>query len=151
MKLARLPSLLLALAAVAALAALGDAPPAAPAAAAPLPAIRAVAPRAPAAAPATDPFADPSSPPAADAAAPAVEPVPTISAPRLPWQVIGKQHADEEGWSVFLADGSRTLVVRAGDTLDDTYRVQAIAPPTLTLRHLKHRTQRTLDIGEARE
>lgn len=80
----------------------------------------------------------------------AVPPAPTFSVP-LNWRVLGKQLTEGEGWTVFLARGDETWVVRTGDTLDDTYRVVAIAPPTLTLQHVKQKTRRTLDIGEARE
>jgi len=156
MKAGRLPWLLLALVATAALAAFGDAPNEAAGkvvaiiASERLPVIRAIDPRAFPSAPGGDPFA--ANPPAA--AAPvgtdAVPPAPTFAAP-LPWQVIGKQHAEGEGWTVFLARGAETWVVHEGDTLDDSYRVTAIKPPTLTLLHLKRNTRRTLDIGEAKE
>jgi hypothetical protein len=100
-----------------------------------------------------DPFA--LSAPASPAPPPpqgAVPPAPTFEPPPpLAWRYIGKQQDDESVWTVFLAHGPRTQIVRVGDTLDDTYRVAAIAPPTLTLQHLKNKTNRTLDIGAARE
>ncbi|MDO8932963.1 MAG: hypothetical protein Q7U97_11255 [Rhodocyclaceae bacterium] len=154
MKSGRLSWLLLALVATAALAAFGDAPNEAAGKAVAivaserLPVIRAMDPRAFPSAPGGDPFAVDL--PAAPAGTDAVPPAPTFAAP-LPWQVIGKQHAEGEGWTVFLARGAQTWVVQEGDTLDDSYRVTAIKPPTLTLQHLKRKTARTLDIGEARE
>lgn len=156
MKAGRLPWLLLALVATAALAAFGNAPDeaagAAVTAASPArpPVIRALDPRVFMPGRNGDPFA--ANPPVAavPAATDAVPPAPTFAAP-LPWQVIGKQHAEGEGWTVFLARGAETCVVREGDALDDTYRVAAIKPPTLTLRHLKRKTALTLDIGEAQE
>ncbi|MDP1653485.1 MAG: hypothetical protein Q8L56_12265 [Rhodocyclaceae bacterium] len=156
MKSGRLPWLLLALVATAALAALGDAPDktagAAVAAVPPerLPVIRALELRVFMPGRGGDPFA--ANPPAdaAPAGTDAVLPAPTFAAP-LPWQVIGKQHVEGEGWTVFLARGAETSVLREGDTLDDIYRVTAIKPPTLTLLHLKRKTTRTLDIGEVKE
>ncbi|MEW6513330.1 MAG: hypothetical protein AB1443_04935 [Pseudomonadota bacterium] len=157
MKTGRLTWLLLALVATAAVAAFGDAQEApATAAAVPMPAerhvaIRVLLPRQYVPAPAGDPFAIPLPAQAAPAERPdAVPPAPTFSAASN-WRVLGKQQADGEGWTVFLARGEETCVVRAGDTLDERYRVLAIVPPTLTLQHLKNKTKYTLDIGDARE
>lgn len=156
MKSGRLPWLLLALVATASLAAFGDAPKS-PAAALPAadPAdrqsvIRAIESRAYPPDRGGDPFAANPQADAAPTGSDAVSPAPTIVAP-LSWQVIGKQHVEGEGWMVFLARGAETSVVRAGDTLDNIYRVTAIKPPTLTLLHLTRKTTRTLDIGEAKE
>jgi len=160
MKPGRLTWLLLALVATAAVAAFGDAQEA-PATATVVPlaaerhvAIRVLLPRQYIPAPAGDPFA-PRLPTAPAQAAPAerpdaVPPAPTFNAAPN-WRVLGKQQAAGEGWTVFLARGEETCVVRAGDTLDERYRVVAIVPPTLTLQHLKNKTKHTLDIGEARE
>jgi hypothetical protein len=160
MKSRRLPWLLLALVTTAAFAAFGDAPTDATVpvtavanVAAVMPTIRALKSRAEIPGQGGDPFSA-TAPPAplepATTTINAVPPAPTFVAP-LPWRVIGKQLADEEGWTVFLAHGNATLVVRTGDMLDDNYRVVAIKPPTLTLQHLKRNIRRTLDIGEAKE
>lgn len=160
MKQERLPWLLLALAGTAALSAFGGAPDEAVraadafATAERLPIIRALAARNYAPALRGDPFAAASLPGATGEAAAgdpsAVPPAPSL-APSLPWRVLGKQRDDDEGWSVFLARGEETWVVRSGDTLDDNYRVISIAPPALILLHLKQKTRSTLDIGVARE
>lgn len=156
MKPRRLSLLLLALAATAALAAWGDAPTAptrvvtenfAPAA---LSGIRALQPRTDRPGRGGDPFAatQPVAPPLAESSA--VPPAPTFTAP-LSWRVIGKQRTADEGWTVFLARGETTWIVREGDTLEDVYRVTTIKPPTLTLQHLSRKSSRTLDIGEVAE
>lgn len=152
----RLPWLLVGLAATAGWAALGDstaeAGSSAHLAAEPLPTIRALLARVLPDAPATDIFGLPLPPPPVESAA-AVSPASTFAAP-LGWRCIGKQRDEGNegaGWSVFLAQGNQTRVVRVGDTLDDAYRVAAIAPPTLTLVHLKTKVRRTLDIGVTRE
>jgi hypothetical protein len=156
MKSRRLPWLLLALAATAALGALGE-PNADVAVVASSQSpdrasrIRALLPRSAGAWQGGDPFAVAiAAPPAPVAESPAVAPAPTFPAP-VPWRVIGKQQDDDASWTVFLARGEDTWVVREGDTLDDGFRVAAIKPPTLTLQHIKHQTRRTLDIGIARE
>jgi hypothetical protein len=156
----RLPWLLLALVGTAALAAFGSAPDETVratgmvASSERLPVIRALEPRNYGPAPGSDPFA--TTPPAGSpeplppGQISAVPPAPSFNVP-LNWRVLGKQLTEDEGWTVFLARGEETCVVRAGDTLDDTYRVEAITPPLLTLQHLKNKTKRTLDIGDARE
>lgn len=152
---ARLPWLLLALATTAALAAFGDPPADIPAPMTEggehLPTIRVLNARVLPPIADGDPFAIEMSPlPEPSALASAALPAPSYAAP-LRWQVIGKQYAEGDGWTVFLARGNETWVVRVGDTLDTEYRVLTIAPPTLTLQHLKQNTRRTLDIGDARE
>ena len=156
MKSRRLPWLLLALAATAALGALGE-PNADVAVASSIrsqeraASIRTLLPRSVGTWQGGDPFAVAIAAPTAPVAeSPAVAPAPTIPAP-VPWRVIGKQQDDDASWTVFLARGDDTWVVREGDTLDDGFRVAAIKPPTLTLQHIKHQTRRTLDIGIARE
>jgi len=159
MKSRRLYWLLAALAATALLAAWGDAP-VGPVAAAPSPqqavtterdvVIRALLPRKSREGRGIDPFS--LAPPAAEAppaAAVAVPPAPTFSPP--PYRVIGKQQGDEDGWTVFLARGEETWVVREGDSLGDDYRVTSIKPPLLTLQHTRSKTRRTIDIGESKE
>ncbi len=160
MKPGRLPWLLLALVGTAALAAFGSAPDETVrvtgmiATSERLPVIRALESRHYGPAPGSDPFA--ATPPAGSpeplpaGQISAVPPAPSSNVP-LNWRVLGKQLTEDEGWAVFLARGEETCVVRTGDTLDDTFRVVAITPPMLTLQHLKNKTKRTLDIGEARE
>ena len=62
--------------------------------------------------------------------------------------VIGKQF--EQGrWTVFLAAADEPLVVHQGDIIEEHYRVDRIAPPTMALTYLPlHQTQ-TLQIGAA--
>lgn len=155
MKSRRLPWLLLALAATAALGALGTPDGTAPPAAVSLPqdrvaGIRALLPRSAGAWQGGDPFA------AVVAVAAEPQPVAAVAAPPpgpapAPWRVIGKQQDEDANWTVFLARGEDTWVVREGDTLDDGFRVAAIKPPTLTLQHARRNARHTLDIGIARE
>lgn len=73
-------------------------------------------------------------------------PPPPPSAPPLPFVFIGK--AVEEGaWEVFLARGDKTYIVRHKMVIDGVYRVDAIAPPTLTLTYLPLNQVQQLNIG----
>lgn len=156
MTASRLPWLLLTLGVLVVLLNQREAPPPAASAAADLPYLRALAPRRVAPVAAGNPFARLVAPtavatpdstqgqPGAGLPAPNLAPAPS-------WHAIGKQHDEQEGWAVFLARGEETRVVRNGDVLDDQWRVIAIQPPRLTLKHLGKRTRLTLDIGEAKE
>ncbi|MFC5550650.1 hypothetical protein [Massilia aerilata] len=73
-------------------------------------------------------------------------PPPPPSAPPLPFSFIGKSVADGV-WEVYLARGDRTYVVRDKTLIDGTYRVDAIAPPVLTLTYLPLNTVQQLNIG----
>jgi hypothetical protein len=73
-------------------------------------------------------------------------PPPPPSAPPLPFTFIGKSVADG-AWEVYLARGDRTYVVRDKAVIDGTYRVDAIAPPVLTLTYLPLNTVQQLNIG----
>jgi hypothetical protein len=85
----------------------------------------------------------PPPPPPPPAAAP---PPPPPSAPPLPFNFIGKSVADG-AWEVYLARGDRTYVVRDKTVIDGTYRVDAIAPPVLTLTYLPLNQVQQLNIG----
>jgi hypothetical protein len=74
-------------------------------------------------------------------------PAPPPAAPPLPFTFIGKSVGDG-AWEVYLARGDRTYVVREkGAVLDGSYRVDAIAPPVLTLTYLPLNQQQQLNIG----
>jgi hypothetical protein len=74
-------------------------------------------------------------------------PPPPPTAPPLPFTFIGKSVADG-AWEVYLTRGERTYVVRdKGAVIDGTYRVDAIAPPVLTLTYLPLNQVQQLNIG----
>lgn len=68
--------------------------------------------------------------------------------PAMPFAYLGKQ-SSEGRWEVYLSRGDDTLIVREQSIIDDTYRVEAIAPPTMTLVYLPLKLVQTLDIGSA--
>lgn len=93
---------------------------------------RAAAPPAPAAAP----------PVAAEPAAPQLPP--------LPFKVLGS-HQQAGQTVLFLQQNDTNHVVRVGDTIGDTYKVERLEGATLTLRYLPMNQVQTLDIGRTIE
>lgn len=75
-----------------------------------------------------------------------VAPPPPPSAPPLPFTAIGKAVADGQ-WEVYLARGEQTYVVKNHTVIDGVYRVDAIAPPTLTITYLPMNQVQQLNIG----
>jgi len=98
-----------------------------------------------AAAPVGDPFQARSWEPEQPAVRPIVPPPPP-QAPPLPFTYFGKM-VDGEKTTVFLARLDRNYVVRLGDTLDGTYRVEKIEEDGLALTYLPLGTQQTLPFG----
>jgi hypothetical protein len=73
-------------------------------------------------------------------------PPPPPTAPALPFTFIGK--AQEKGaWEVFLTRGAETLIVRPQMVVDGTYRIDSIAPPTMTLTYLPLKQVQQMNIG----
>ena len=73
-------------------------------------------------------------------------PPPPPMAPPLPFVYLGKAAA-AGSWEVFLAIGEKTYIVRDKMVIDGVYRVDAIAPPTLTLTYLPLNQVQQLNIG----
>lgn len=71
---------------------------------------------------------------------------PPPTAPPLPFQFLGKAAADGQ-WEVYLGRGEQTFVVRKGTQIDSAYRVDNIAPPTLTMTYLPMNQVQQLHIG----
>lgn len=78
--------------------------------------------------------------------APAAPTVPT--APPLPFQFIGKLE-DSQQLQVFLQNGERLYVVRAGDVIDDVYKVDRISATEMSLVYLPLKFAQTLSVGSA--
>ena len=88
----------------------------------------------------------PPPPPPPQSARQKAPPPPPPMAPPLPFTYLGKAAADGQ-WEVYLALGDKTYVVRDKMVLDGTYRVDAIAPPNLTLTYLPLNQVQQLNIG----
>jgi hypothetical protein len=74
-------------------------------------------------------------------------PPPKPTTPALPFRYAGKLIEDGKVM-VFLSQDQRNLAVHAGDVIDDTWRVESIRPPTMTLVYLPLKTEVPLAIGE---
>ena len=68
------------------------------------------------------------------------------TAPPLPFTLLGKK-LEDGAWQVFLAQQDRTLVVRAQDVIDGTYRVESIEPPNLVLTYIPLKQRQVIAIG----
>lgn len=73
-------------------------------------------------------------------------PPPPPTAPALPYSFIGKSLQDGV-WEVYLARGDHIYLVQSGAVLDASYRVDAIAPPLLTLTYLPLNQVQQIHIG----
>lgn len=87
----------------------------------------------------------PPPPPPPQSTVAAVPPPPPM-APPLPFTYLGKA-AENGRWEVFLAVGEKTYVVHDKMVIDGMYRVDAIAPPNLTLTYLPLNQVQQLNIG----
>ena len=67
------------------------------------------------------------------------------TAPPLPYTYVGKHWKDNE-WTVYLARDAVTLLVRKGDVIDDTYRIQLIESKTMELTYLPLKQLQILEI-----
>ncbi|MGH8671146.1 MAG: hypothetical protein ACREUA_03785 [Burkholderiales bacterium] len=75
-------------------------------------------------------------------------PAPAPVAPPLPFTYLGK-FIDEGQTTVFLSRGERNYIVKAGDTIDSTYKVEEIGVDSMAIIYLPLKSRQTLDIGEA--
>jgi hypothetical protein len=112
-------------------------------------------------APALDPDGDPfgprsfrpappkiKAPTAAEAAAlAAAQPAPPPPmAPPLPFVYMGRL-AEEQNTTVFLVMGDRNLVVKPGDVIDNTYKIEEVGESAMVLTYLPMNQRQTLPIG----
>jgi len=80
-------------------------------------------------------------------AAPSADAAPAAAvAPPLPFAYLGKALRGGQ-WEVYLAQGQTTVIVRAQTVIDGRYRVEAIAPPTLSLLYLPLNQMQQINIG----
>lgn len=73
-------------------------------------------------------------------------PPPPPSAPPLPFAYMGKLIEDGQ-MTVFLTKQDRNYVVKTGDTIDGTYKVDEVSARMLTLTYLPLKIKQTLMIG----
>jgi hypothetical protein len=75
-------------------------------------------------------------------------PPPPPQAPPVPFAYLGKL-VEDATTMVFLSQGDRNYVVRAGDTIEGTYRVDRVGDDRLDLTYLPLKTKQTLPFNEA--
>jgi len=86
-------------------------------------------------------------PQAAQAAlAAAAPPPPPPQAPPLPFVYMGRLSEDSSS-TVFLTLGDRNLVVKPGDTIDNTYKLEEVGDSAIVLTYLPMNQRQTLPIG----
>jgi len=67
-------------------------------------------------------------------------------APPLPFTYMGKKF-DGANWEVYMGRGDVTYIVQAKDVVTNTYHIDAIKPPIMTLTYLPLKQVQTLNIG----
>ncbi|MET0778477.1 MAG: hypothetical protein ABWZ65_23665 [Pseudomonas mandelii] len=72
--------------------------------------------------------------------------VQTPVVPPMPFQFVGKL-ADRADLQVFLQNGEKIYVVRKGDVIDDTWRIEGISDVELSLVYLPLHLAQTLSVG----
>ncbi len=87
----------------------------------------------------------PQAAPAATKARVVVEAVAPLTAPTLPFKVLGR-YIEDGATAVFLQHQEQNLVVRVGDTIGD-YKVEDLRGTTLTLRYVPLNQTQTLEVG----
>jgi hypothetical protein len=83
---------------------------------------------------------------AATAMAAAAPPQPPPQAPPLPFAYIGRLSEDRDT-TVFLAMGERNLVLKPGDVIDNTYKLEEVNDSGVVLTYLPLSQRQTLSIG----
>lgn len=73
---------------------------------------------------------------------------PPPAAPPLPFTYLGKL-VEEGVLTVFLTRQDRNYVIKAGDVIDGTYRVDTINPSTLTLTYLPLDIKQSMSLGDS--
>ncbi|WP_392887328.1 hypothetical protein ACF6ZU_23145 [Pseudomonas migulae] len=80
-----------------------------------------------------------------------VNPVPVVQAPAvppMPFQFVGRMD-DRSDLQVFLQNGEKIYVVRKGDVIDETWRIEGISDAELSLVYLPLHLSQTLSVGSA--
>ncbi|HEY8102396.1 MAG TPA: hypothetical protein VIF82_16780 [Burkholderiaceae bacterium] len=73
-------------------------------------------------------------------------PPPPPMAPPLPFVYMGKKF-DGASWEVYFGRGDNTYIVQENAVVDNTYHIDSIKPPIMTLTYLPLKQVQTLNIG----
>lgn len=87
-------------------------------------------------------------PPPPPPAPPAVRlPPPPPSAPALPFRYVGMLEQTADKPTAFLAKGEALHVVRVGDVIDSTYRIESFSPAQVVVTYLPMDQRQTLSVA----
>jgi hypothetical protein len=73
-------------------------------------------------------------------------PPPPPQAPPLPFIYMGRL-SEDQSTTVFLTAGDRNLVVKPGDVIDNTYKVEQVTDSAVVLTYMPMNQRQTLAIG----
>ncbi|WP_292840609.1 hypothetical protein [Methylotenera sp.] len=73
--------------------------------------------------------------------------IPTPAAPAIPFKYIGKIFGDDE-YQVFVGFNGKNFVVKEGDIVQQTYKIEKISPPMMTLTYIPMNVLQSMQIGE---
>ena len=76
----------------------------------------------------------------------AVPPPPPPQAPPLPFAYVGRL-VEDRNTTVFLAQGERNLIVKPGEVIDNTYKLEEVGERTLVLTYLPLSQRQSLPTG----
>jgi hypothetical protein len=89
-------------------------------------------------------------PPPPPPPAPVVQaPPPAPTAPPLPFRLVGMLEDRSDQPTAFLAKGDALHVVRVGDQIDDTYRVESLSPTQVVMTYLPLKQRQVLTVAGA--
>jgi hypothetical protein len=74
-------------------------------------------------------------------------PAPPPQAPPLPFAYLGRLSEDSDT-TVFLSMGDRNLLVRPGDTIDNTYKVEEVTDSAVIVTYLPMNQRQTLPLDK---
>jgi hypothetical protein len=76
------------------------------------------------------------------------QPPPAPTAPPLPFAFMGSYRSEGGGAIYYLTAGDRVYDVKVGDTLDNTYSVDAVRSGQLLLTYMPLKIQQSLAVGD---
>jgi hypothetical protein len=68
-------------------------------------------------------------------------------APPLPFKYIGKIYGDDE-YQVFVTVQGKSYVVKVGDVIQTSYKIEQIAPPVMVVKYIPLDELQNINIGE---
>jgi hypothetical protein len=68
-------------------------------------------------------------------------------APPLPFKYIGKIYGDDE-YQVFVTVQGKNYVVKVGDVIQTSYKIEQIAPPVMVVKYIPLDELQNINIGE---